>query len=54
MVRHRFTVGFRVCDSAYVSYVRSQPDSYRFKVRDRFSAYTTCLVRIEHLSEDNF
>ncbi|WZY86460.1 hypothetical protein YC2023_032844 [Brassica napus] len=25
---------------------------YRFKVRDRFSAYTTCLIRIEHLSGD--
>ncbi|WZY99089.1 LOW QUALITY PROTEIN: hypothetical protein YC2023_071418 [Brassica napus] len=30
--------------------LRFLPDSYRFKVRDRFSAYTTCLIRIEHLS----
>ncbi|KAL0673953.1 hypothetical protein Bca4012_001934 [Brassica carinata] len=26
---------------------------YRFKVRDRFSAYTTCMVGTEHLSKDN-
>ncbi|WZZ86613.1 LOW QUALITY PROTEIN: hypothetical protein YC2023_115192 [Brassica napus] len=32
--------------------LRFLPDSYRFKVRDRFSAYTTCLIRIEHLSRD--
>ena len=32
--------------------LRFLPDSYRFKVRDRFSAYTTCLIRIEHLSGD--
>ena len=31
---------------------RFLPDSYRCKVRDRFSAYTTCLIRIEHLSGD--
>ncbi|WZZ15686.1 LOW QUALITY PROTEIN: hypothetical protein YC2023_108775 [Brassica napus] len=30
--------------------LRFLPDSYRFKVRDRFSAYTTCLIRIELLS----
>ncbi|KAG5393749.1 hypothetical protein IGI04_023712 [Brassica rapa subsp. trilocularis] len=29
--------------------LRFLPDSYRFKVRDRFSAYMTCMVRIEHL-----
>ncbi|KAF3567053.1 hypothetical protein DY000_02016604 [Brassica cretica] len=27
---------------------------YRFKVRDRFSAYMTCMVGTEHLSKDNF
>ncbi|KAF2554692.1 hypothetical protein F2Q68_00015382 [Brassica cretica] len=31
---------------------RFLPDSYRCKFRDRFSAYTTCLIRIEHLSGD--
>ena len=31
---------------------RFLPDSYRCKVREKFSAYTTCLIRIEHLSGD--
>ncbi|CAN6883115.1 unnamed protein product [Brassica oleracea] len=34
--------------------LRFLPDSYRFKVRDRFSAYMTCTVRIEHLLRGNF
>ena len=29
--------------------LRFLPDSHRFKVRDMFSAYMTCMVRIEHL-----
>ncbi|CAF2097668.1 unnamed protein product [Brassica napus] len=29
--------------------LRFLPDSYRFKVRNRFSAYMTCMVRIEYL-----
>ncbi|WZY87049.1 hypothetical protein YC2023_033433 [Brassica napus] len=29
-------------------------DLYRFKVRDRFSAYMTCMVRIEHLLRVNW
>ncbi|KAG5373918.1 hypothetical protein IGI04_042765 [Brassica rapa subsp. trilocularis] len=31
---------------------RFLPDSYRCKVHEKFSAYTTCLIRIEHLSGD--
>ncbi|KAG5374391.1 hypothetical protein IGI04_042308 [Brassica rapa subsp. trilocularis] len=34
--------------------LRFLPDSYRFKVRDRFSAYMTCMVRIEHLLRVNW
>uniref|UniRef100_A0A0D3E9P7 Uncharacterized protein n=1 Tax=Brassica oleracea var. oleracea TaxID=109376 RepID=A0A0D3E9P7_BRAOL len=55
--RPRFTLSFKVCtvtSRLSVLLLRFLPDSYRFKVRDRFSAYTTCMVRIEHLSRYNF
>ncbi|KAF2561994.1 hypothetical protein F2Q70_00016880 [Brassica cretica] len=54
--RPRLTSGFRGCDtnSAYVSRYSFNLIPYRFKVRDRFSAYTTCMVGTEHLSKDNF
>ncbi|KAF2574983.1 hypothetical protein F2Q70_00002229 [Brassica cretica] len=57
LARPRFTLGFKVCavtSRLSVFLLRFLPDSYRFKVRDMFSAYTTCMVRIEHLSRDNF
>ncbi|KAF3596575.1 hypothetical protein DY000_02020462 [Brassica cretica] len=41
-------------NSTYVSCYCFDLIPYRFKVRDRFSAYTTCPVGIEHLSKDNF
>ncbi|KAF2545706.1 hypothetical protein F2Q70_00021523 [Brassica cretica] len=41
-------------NSTYVSRYSFDLIRYRFKVRDRFSAYMTCLVGIEHLSKDNF
>ena len=41
-------------NSAYVSRYSFNLIPYRFKVRDRFSAYTTCMVGTEHLSNDNF
>nr|VDD51589.1 unnamed protein product [Brassica oleracea] len=44
--RPRFTLGFKVCvvtSRLSVFLLRFLPDSYRFKVRDRFSAYTTCM-----------
>ncbi|KAG5392988.1 hypothetical protein IGI04_022951 [Brassica rapa subsp. trilocularis] len=34
--------------------LRFLPDSHRFKVRDMFSAYMTCMVRIEHLLRINW
>ncbi|KAG5374135.1 hypothetical protein IGI04_042546 [Brassica rapa subsp. trilocularis] len=34
--------------------LRFLPDSHRFKVRDMFSAYVTCMVRIEHLLRINW
>ncbi|WZZ08450.1 hypothetical protein YC2023_094371 [Brassica napus] len=39
-------------NSTYVSRFSFILIPYRFKVRDRFSAYTTCMVGIEHLSGD--
>ncbi|KAG5384706.1 hypothetical protein IGI04_036176 [Brassica rapa subsp. trilocularis] len=39
-------------NSTYVSRFSFILIPYRFKVRDRFSAYTTCMVGIEHLSRD--
>ncbi|WZZ69908.1 hypothetical protein YC2023_081278 [Brassica napus] len=41
-------------NSTYVSRFNFILIPYRFKVRDRFSAYTTCMVGTEHLSKDNF
>ncbi|KAF3596505.1 hypothetical protein DY000_02020852 [Brassica cretica] len=41
-------------NSTYVSRYSFDLIPYRFKVHDRFSAYMTCLVGIEHLSKDNF
>ncbi|KAF3610543.1 hypothetical protein DY000_02049775 [Brassica cretica] len=46
LARPRFTLGFKVCavtSRLSVFLLRFLPDSYRFKVRDRFSAYTTCM-----------
>ncbi|KAL0834875.1 hypothetical protein Bca101_086764 [Brassica carinata] len=39
-------------NSTYVSRFSFILIPYRFKVRDRFSAYTTCMVGTEHLSKD--
>ncbi|KAF3595562.1 hypothetical protein DY000_02021555 [Brassica cretica] len=41
-------------NSTYVSRFSFILIPYRFKVRDTFSAYTTCMVGTEHLSKDNF
>ena len=41
-------------NSTYVSRFSFILIQYQFKVRDRFSAYTTCMVGTEHLSKDNF
>ncbi|KAF3558939.1 hypothetical protein F2Q69_00015196 [Brassica cretica] len=41
-------------NSTYISRFSFILIPYRFKVRDRFSAYTTCMVGTEHLSKDNF
>ncbi|KAF2601722.1 hypothetical protein F2Q70_00026947 [Brassica cretica] len=46
LARPRFTLGFKVCavtTRLSVFLLRFLPDSYQFKVRDRFSAYTTCM-----------
>ncbi|KAF3587873.1 hypothetical protein F2Q69_00027920 [Brassica cretica] len=40
--------------STYVSCIVFDLIPSRFKVRDMFSAYMTCMVGIEHLFEDNF
>ncbi|KAF3488993.1 hypothetical protein F2Q69_00052621 [Brassica cretica] len=48
LARPRFTLGFKVCavtSRLSVFLLRFLPDSYRFKVRDRFSAYTTCMTQ---------
>ena len=47
-------LGGAMTNSTYVSRYSFDLISYRFKVYDRFSAYMTCLVLIEHLSKDNF
>ncbi|KAL0899083.1 hypothetical protein Bca101_083044 [Brassica carinata] len=47
-------LGCAMTNSAYVSRYSFNLIPYRFKVRDTFSAYTTCMVGIEHLSKDNF
>ena len=41
-------------NSTYVSCYSFDLIPYRFKVRNSFSSYTTCLVGIEHLFKDNF
>ncbi|KAF3599604.1 hypothetical protein F2Q69_00037838 [Brassica cretica] len=41
-------------NSTYISRFCFIMIPYRFKVRDRFSAYATCMVGTEHLSKDNF
>ncbi|KAF2539631.1 hypothetical protein F2Q68_00021592 [Brassica cretica] len=41
-------------NSTYVSRYSFDLIPYQFKVRNRFSAYMTCLVGIEQLSKDNF
>ena len=43
-----------VTNLTYVSRFSFILTPYRFKVRDMFSAYTTCKVGTEHLSNDNF
>ncbi|KAF3505870.1 hypothetical protein F2Q69_00008413 [Brassica cretica] len=48
LARPRFTLGFKVCEETSrlsVFLLRFLPDSYRFKVSDRFSAYTTLRFR---------
>ncbi|KAF3546672.1 hypothetical protein DY000_02007893 [Brassica cretica] len=47
-------LGGAMTNSAYVSRYSFNLIPSRFKVRDRFSAYTTCMVGTEHLSKDNF
>ena len=47
-------LGCAMTNSAYVSYYSFSLIPYRFKVRDMFSAYTTCMVGTEHLSKENF
>ncbi|KAF3541724.1 hypothetical protein F2Q69_00020403 [Brassica cretica] len=50
LARPRFTFGFKVCavtSRLSVFLLRFLPDSYRFKVRDRFSAYTTYAASVE-------
>ncbi|KAF2612244.1 hypothetical protein F2Q70_00010285 [Brassica cretica] len=48
LARPRFTLGFKVCavtSRLSIFLLRFLPDSYRFKVRDRFSAYMTSRFR---------
>ncbi|KAF3593671.1 hypothetical protein DY000_02021669 [Brassica cretica] len=48
LARPRFTLGFKFCavtSRLSIFLLRFQPDSYRFKVRDRFSAYMTSRFR---------
>ncbi|KAF3509246.1 hypothetical protein F2Q69_00007553 [Brassica cretica] len=48
LARPRFTLGFKVCavtSRLSIFLLRILPDSYRFKVRDRFSAYMTSRFR---------
>ncbi|KAF3489337.1 hypothetical protein F2Q69_00053470 [Brassica cretica] len=48
------TLGGAMTTSTYVSRIVFDLIPSRFKVRDMFSAYVTCMVGIEHLFEDNF
>ncbi|KAF3574386.1 hypothetical protein F2Q69_00059424 [Brassica cretica] len=56
MARPRSNHDFRgaMTTSTYVSRIVFDLIPSRFKVRDMFSAYVTCMVGIKHLSEDNF
>ncbi|KAF3533921.1 hypothetical protein DY000_02041549 [Brassica cretica] len=47
-------LGDAMTTSTYVSRIIFDLIPSRFKVRDMFSAYVTCMVGIEHLFEDNF
>ncbi|KAF3523087.1 hypothetical protein F2Q69_00048241 [Brassica cretica] len=47
-------LGGAMTTSTYVSRIVFDLIPSRFKVRDMFSAYVTCMVGIEHLFEDNF
>ncbi|KAF3552965.1 hypothetical protein F2Q69_00012803 [Brassica cretica] len=47
-------LGCEMTNLAYVSRYSFNLIPYRFNVRNRFSAYTTCMVGTEHLSKDNF
>ena len=47
-------LGGAMTTSASVSRIVFDLIPSRFKVRDMFSAYVTCMVGIEHLFEDNF
>ncbi|KAF3600226.1 hypothetical protein F2Q69_00034967 [Brassica cretica] len=47
-------LGGAMTTSTYVSRIVFDLIPTRFKVRDMFSAYVTCMVGIEHLFEDNF
>ncbi|KAF3549724.1 hypothetical protein DY000_02009528 [Brassica cretica] len=48
------TIWGAMTTSTYVSHIVFDLIPSRFKVRDMFSAYVTCLVGIEHLFENNF
>ncbi|KAF3583061.1 hypothetical protein DY000_02031181 [Brassica cretica] len=47
-------LGASMTTSTYVSRIGFELIPSRFKARDMFSAYVTCMVGIEHLFEDNF
>ncbi|KAF3582831.1 hypothetical protein DY000_02030818 [Brassica cretica] len=47
-------LGSAMTTSTYVSRIIFYLIPSRFKVRDMFPAYVTCMVGIEHLFEDNF
>ena len=47
-------LGGAMTTSTYVSHIVFDRIPSSSKVRDMFSAYVNCLVRIEHLFEDNF
>ncbi|KAF3501018.1 hypothetical protein F2Q69_00043291 [Brassica cretica] len=48
------TLGGAMTTSTYVSRIVFDLIPSRFKVRDMFSTYVTCMVGIEHLFEENF
>ena len=47
-------LGGAMITSTYVSRIVFDLIPSRFKVRNMFSPYVTCMVGIEHLFEDNF